>query len=141
MTFQLVLPSKPNPLQALRLAEIICEIYDDADEETCTRISELEEIIITDPWWAYCYASDRLKGRFELGEQIISTDAESSYEYASEIIKGRFEIGEPAIATGASYSYWYASEIINGRFELGEPAIDLHQRFKTRYTDFINSLD
>lgn len=137
MTFQLTLPSKPTPLAALHFAEIIREFY---DEEPFPRIPELEEIIATHPWSSYCYAIDRLNGRFELGEQMISTDAESSYEYATEIIKGRFEMGEPAIASDAAFSYWYATEIIKGRFELGEPAINLVPKFKTKYSDFINSL-
>jgi hypothetical protein len=138
MTFQLTLPSKPTPLAALDILDTIRQAY--TDEETHTRIPELVEIIASDPRSAYCYACSILNGRFELGEPAIATDAETSYEYA-DFINGRFELGEPAIATGASYSYWYASEVIKGRFELGEPAIQLNPKYKTKYTDFINSLD
>jgi hypothetical protein len=87
------------------------------------RNDELEQIIATDPQWAYYYAYDVIKGRWELGEPTIATDTLWAYMYAVTIIKERWEQGEPVIATIPDYACYYAIYVIKGRFELGEPTI------------------
>jgi hypothetical protein len=84
---------------------------------------ELEQIIMTDPFYAYCYASCVIKGRWIEAEPIIATNPHWAYNYAYYVIKGRFERGEAAIVTVPYYAYWYAYDVVKGRFELGEPAI------------------
>jgi hypothetical protein len=59
-----------------------------------------------------------------------------AYLYARNILKGRFELGEPTIATDANYSYLYAKNILKGRFELGEPIIRNNIVYKTAYEKF-----
>jgi len=73
--------------------------------------------------WAYHYAREVIKGRFEAGEAAIARDAACAYLYARDVIKGRFEAGEAAIAGDAWWAYRYAHDVIKGRFEAGEAAI------------------
>jgi hypothetical protein len=87
------------------------------------RISELENVIATDPDYSYRYARSVIKGRWEGGEKSIATRPECSYWYASHIIKGRFKEGEKSIATDSECSYLYAYNIIKGRWEDGEKSI------------------
>jgi hypothetical protein len=91
--------------------------------ELSGKLKELELEIAKDPKWAYEYALNVIKGRFELGEPVIAKDAKLAYNYALNIIKGRFPLGEPAIAKDLKYAYWYARDVIKGRFPEGEPAI------------------
>ena len=55
------------------------------------RISELEDLIATDPKHSYFYTHDIIKGLWELSEETISKDPEYSYWYARNVIKGPFE--------------------------------------------------
>ena len=66
-----------------------------------------EKIISMYPRWAYNYARDVLKGRFELGEESISKNSELSYYYARDILKGRFTDGENVIKKCTDHSYMY----------------------------------
>jgi hypothetical protein len=65
------------------------EAYDKCYDEG-KRIPELENIIITDPFYSYRYARNIIEGRFIEGEKIISTDPDYSYFYSLNIIKGPF---------------------------------------------------
>lgn len=65
------------------------------------------------PYWAYWYAREVLKGRFEEGESVIATDAEWSYYYACDVLNGRFILAEPIIATDAEWSDCYNREVLN----------------------------
>ncbi len=53
---------------------------------------------LTDPYQAYYYATEVLKGRFPKGEAAIATDPYWAFYYATEVLKGRFPEGEAAIA-------------------------------------------
>ena len=61
------------------------------------RMSELENIIITDPFYSYRYARNIINGRFIEGEKIISTDPFYSYYYARCVIKDSFHLGHTVI--------------------------------------------
>jgi hypothetical protein len=107
----------------------------------CKRLEQHEAIIATHPYYAYCYARDIIKGRWELGEAIIATDPQYAYSYAISVIKERFELGEAAIATNPCYAYeyiyYYARDVIHGRFELGESAIAKTPELAYRYAKFV----
>jgi len=53
-----------------------CELYNIADERTFKRRlpKEYEEIIMTDPEYAYLYARDVIKGRWKEAEEYIKKD-------------------------------------------------------------------
>jgi hypothetical protein len=58
---------------------------------------------LTDPYWAYSYAADVIKGRFPEGEATIARgDPYWSYGYAKYVINGRFPEGEEAVAKSES---------------------------------------
>ena len=72
------------------------EAYDKCYDEG-KRIPELENIIITDPFYSYRYARNIIEGRFIEGEKIISTDPHYSYYYARCVIKDPFHLGHHII--------------------------------------------
>ena len=82
------------------------EAYDIACEKG-ERMPELEPIIATDPYLAYYYAINIIKGRFPEAEPLIATDPEWAYNYAINIIKGRFPELESIIATNQKCKKWY----------------------------------
>jgi hypothetical protein len=96
---------------------------------------------LTDPFWAFRYVCNVVKGRWEKGERIIITDPFRSYLYALIIIKGRWEKGERIIATDADCSRRYACYVIEGRFELGEPAIMSNMNEAYDYAKFVLKFD
>lgn len=94
-------------------------------------------LIATSPQHAWMFSADVIPGqRFIMAEGTISSDAYYAYCYAVDIIRGRFEAGEPAIATDPASAYYYATTILGGRFEAGEDAIlsdvKLAKRYKKR---------
>ena len=78
---------------------------------------------LKDPYCAYHYATDILKGRWPEGEEAIATNPDWAYHYAGYVIRGRWPEGEAAIATDPYWSYHYAKDVIRGRFPEGEEAI------------------
>ena len=66
------------------------------------RYKSLEDIIKTDPQWAYYYALNIVEGRWPEGEAAIKTSAEWAYFYALNIVKGRWLEGEAAIKADAT---------------------------------------
>jgi len=53
------------------------------------RLPELEDIILTSPWFSYLYARYVIKGRWIEGEDIIMTNVADSCFYAINAIKGK----------------------------------------------------
>ena len=91
------------------------------------------------PFWAYWYARNVVKGRFEAGEDAIARDAHRSYSYANRVLNGRFEAGEPVIATDSYWACYYAIVVLKGRFEAGEDAIATDYRVSEIYNRVILS--
>ena len=104
------------------------------------RIPELENIIVTDSFYSYCYARDVIKRRWEEGEKSISTDSKYSFWYAKDVLKDRFEEGEKTISMYPEYSYWYARNIIKGPFNLCHSTI-FNSEYKDAYIDFLKSIN
>lgn len=124
------------------------------------RWPEGEEIIAEDPYNAYRYALNVIKGPFPLGEKAIAEtsqftfsyvkhvlrnkpfplgekqlakDADQAYWYASKIIKGPWPPGEPVISESPMYSFWYAYNVLHSRFPMGEDAIAEDPSFALDY--------
>ena len=53
------------------------------------RLLELEDIILTSPWFSYLYARNVIKGRWIEAEDIIMTNSADSCFYAINIIEGK----------------------------------------------------
>jgi hypothetical protein len=88
-----------------------------------SRWEEAEDIISQSPWYSYLYANDVLKDRFPKGEATILTDPLSAYSYAYSVIKGRWEEAEPLISQNSTAAFYYAFYLLNSPFEAGEDAI------------------
>ena len=80
------------------------------------RWEEAEPYIMTDCYWAYNYARDIIKGRWFEAEQIIMKDVDSAYRYALHVIGGRWFEAEPYIMESPYYAYYYAILVIKDRF-------------------------
>jgi len=76
---------------------------------------KLELIIIKNPYYAYLYARDVIKGRWIEAEEIISTDSECAYYYSRAVIKGRWTEAEDIISTNSYYSFLYSVDVIKGK--------------------------
>jgi len=96
----------------------------------CLRVSlsrEEERKIANDPYTAYLYARDVIKGifgkdRWPEGEKAIASDPKAAYHYAANVIEGRFPEGEKAIASDPDWAVEYAG-VIKDRFPEGEEVI------------------
>jgi len=53
------------------------------------RLPELEDIILTSPWFSYLYAEVIIQDRWIEAEDVIMNDPRYSYYYAVNIIKGK----------------------------------------------------
>ena len=84
-----------------------------------------------------CYNENR---RIPELENIIATDSYYSYRYASDVIKGRWESCEKNIATHSEYSYYYAHYVIKGPFNLCHPII-FSSIYKNDYIIFLKSIN
>jgi hypothetical protein len=104
------------------------------------RISELESVIVNDPYYSYRYARDVIKGRWEEGEKVIISDLNSSYFYACDVVKGKWEEAEKIIATDLESSYWYARHVLKSTFELCHPII-FNSEYRDRYVNFLKSIN
>jgi hypothetical protein len=93
----------------------------------------------TEPYYAYAYARDIIKGRWEKGEPIIAKDPYSSHHYATEVIKKRFKMAEPMMAKNAEiyYVYLYVRDVIKGRWEQGEEAIMKDKEYVLHYAEYL----
>ena len=118
--------------------------------ESYNRNSSQEKVIAADPVYAYLYARDVLKGKFELGEKTIDVSDYRDdyyaflglvgkkmtlmdlYRYALEnnycFPKGSAE--EKVIAESTTFANSYAMNVVKGRFEPGEKVI-----FGSEYED------
>ena len=67
--------------------------------------SIIDNIDVLTPQVAYKFAV--AYGRNQRCEEILSKDAHWSYRYASDILRGRFELGESAIKESFMYSNLY----------------------------------
>lgn len=68
-------------------------------------------IIKNDPYYAYKYARDVIKGGWSEAEQYIMKDPFAAYCYARDIIKGRWKEAEPYIMTDSLWWHAYRTEI------------------------------
>lgn len=84
------------------------------------RDEELENIIMTDPFYCYRYALNILCDRWPQAEPVIMTEPYYSSMYAIDVIKGRWEDAEHVIMTDPESSYWYSYEILNHQWEEAE---------------------
>lgn len=105
--------------------------YATPDELGEAVLEQLEDIIVTDKYAAFEYASTCSK-RVIKAEPAIAKSPTLSLSYAANVIKGRFEAGEAAIATDSYSSLKYAI-LLGTRFELGEPAISMVQCYWEEY--------
>ena len=119
-------------------------IYKDPDKAAAwaikhqQRFPEAEPYIDKDPYWAYRYARDVLKGRWPEVEATIATSPHVC-KYAKDVIKGRWPEGEEAIANQlplslrTSLSFYYARGVIKGRWPEAEAAIATDPGFACCY--------
>ncbi len=94
--------------------------------------------IASDPYYAYWYAKDIIKGGFPEGEKAIASNPKYVYCYARDIIKGQFPEGEKAISSNPHNAYWYAINIIKGIWPEGEPAIASDPQYSKAYQELLN---
>jgi hypothetical protein len=73
--------------------------------------------------WASEYAKKYIKGRFPEAEEIIKTNPYYAYRYAKDVIQGRWEEAEDIIKTNPEYACWYAKYVIQGRWPKAEDVI------------------
>ena len=106
------------------------------------RNEELENIISTDPYYAYYYARQIINGRWLEAEKIIINDPIWAYEYAQNIIKGRWKEAENIIAKDPFYAFFYAKNIMKGKLpENMHNMMLLHADvYAKEYLEFINNL-
>ena len=83
--------------------------------KTFTRTREIEDIILTDPIFAYLYACDILRDRWKKAEHIIATDPESAFCYSIHAIKGRFKKAEKVIAEDSLYNEVYIEIVFKNK--------------------------
>jgi hypothetical protein len=98
-----------------------------------TRVTKWEPILAKCPHFAFLYAKDILKGRFQAAEAVIATDASLAQKYAVYVLKGPFPAGEATIAMNPGASYYYAVSALHARFKKGEEAIKKHAQHRTNY--------
>src|SRR5574343_449557 len=101
------------------VSDLVWDIAYSGKKLNATQIQTLAK----SPKYAYYYARDIIKGRFQEGEAAIAGNAYYAYLYARDIIKGRWPEGEKAIASSANFACAYAIDIIKGRFPECEKAI------------------
>jgi hypothetical protein len=87
------------------------------------RDEQLEKIIITDPYCAYYYSRDIIKGRWTEAEDIISTSPYYTYLYARDIIEGKLPENMHnamilhALRENSSEDLWTGEYFAKGYFE------------------------
>ena len=84
---------------------------------------EKEKAIVSDPYYAYHYAVDVIRGPWPEGEKAIASNPEYAYRYAQDVIQGPWPEGEKAIASDPKYAFYYARDVIQGPWPEGEKAI------------------
>ena len=101
----------------------------------------LEPFIIKNPYYAYLYARDIIKGRWLKAESIFIKDSHYAYFYALELIKGRWIEAEDIISTNSQYAYLYAIDVIQGKLpENMHNAMILHaDNHAKEYLNFIKN--
>jgi hypothetical protein len=86
-----------------------------------------EDMIAKDPYDAFAYAKDVLKGSWkDIGKPEVEQffmRAPAAYRYARDVIKGRWSEAEPYIMKDTYFALQYAKDIIKGRWPEAEPAI------------------
>lgn len=93
------------------------------------------------PWVFYCHAKDVIKGRWPEGEEVISRDPFWAYRYALDVIKGRCsDIIEREIGRSSKWSYYYARNIIKNRWREYEEIICSERKHALMYCFFLATL-
>jgi hypothetical protein len=85
------------------------------------------------PYFAYVFAKNFIKGRWKQAESIILKKPSVIYCYTRDIIKGRWEECEENLSKDVVYSYWYAKNILQGRFLKAEKLIKKDPLFSSSY--------
>lgn len=99
-------------------------------------------IIRREPYYAYQYARDVLKGRWVEAEPYIMKDRIAAHDYAKYVIGGRWLEYEPElINTNNAYScYMYAKEVIKGPWPEAEPVIFEVAGWRWSYDRFLKGI-
>ena len=74
-------------------------------------IPGISPFLLKNPKWAYWYAYEVIKGRWEEAEPFIIKDPQYAYRYSRNIIKGRFKEAEPFFMKDPHEAYMYAKYI------------------------------
>lgn len=106
---------------------------ENACEEELDKAEKQIGMELTDPYWAYWYAMNVVKGQWEEAENVIFRSPRYSYLYVLNlyvlnVIKKRYKKAESIIAQSHEYAYLYAKDIIKGRWE--EEEEDLVKNYK-----------
>jgi len=100
---------------------------------------EGERVLASNEYWAYAYAKDIIKGKWEEGEAVIAKDPHVALEYAKYIIKGRFPKGEDAIAKTPMTAREYAIDVLEDRFPEGEAIMKKYPASWGKYTRILKA--
>jgi hypothetical protein len=96
--------------------------------------------LLSDPYLAYYYAKEIIKGRWPEGEKTIASSPNDAWIYAMDVVKGRWPEAEPGISKEPHAAYNYARYVIKGRWPEGEKAIATDPEYAERYKNFLSSM-
>ena len=98
--------------------------------------------------YAYLYARDSIKGRFQIAEELISEDSKYAFWYAQDILCGSWlsKVGgqialkaEGKIVENEKYWDSYIFLLIKNKSEIDEPKIATQGKYAYRYArDILN---
>ena len=74
---------------------------------------------------------------FFAGEAAIAQNPYYAYRYALEVLRGPFPLGEPILARAPAYAFTYAFEVLRGPFPACEPHMIKDPSFSCRYAQAI----
>jgi hypothetical protein len=84
---------------------------------------DMAEVILkaADPWVAYLYAENVIRGPWPEAEPVIAKDPHSALQYARYALRGRFEAAEPNLMQSGLNIYEYARCVLRRRWKEAEP--------------------
>jgi hypothetical protein len=103
-------------------------------EKEGENFSNIEDLIADSPNFAYMFAKNQIKGRWEKGEKAILTNPSILYSYISDVIKKRIPEFEEAILkhenSSICYKYYdYLRRYLRSDWKEGIPIIIKHPRY------------
>lgn len=100
-----------------------------------------EPAIASNSYWACQYAQDVVRDRWLPGEPQIAKSPDNALHYVEHVIKGPFAAFEEIIASNSRTAYAYATRILGRPWPPGEPAInsDSSSPVYIRYRAFCNT--